>query len=571
MQRDLQILISVVSKLLGWTLGLAVAGVFSIVLTPGIIVSFIRGRRFIWWEYARWVLTGGLLGVFVYELRNTGFHWRELYFLPILGAANLAGRGLSQIRTDSPWRWLAWTPRLTGNSFHVDVAGSQGMKLLRGSRLVHVTAAGSRKAEGEFIHWGGVSIPVADECQHFLIAGKTGSGKSQAISALLRTVAARRQAALIADPGGAYLSRFGDDDSLILNPFDDRDAGWSPFAEIEWAYDCQRLAKATIPDVEGEAQQWHFYAQTLFAEVLRALWEQGRHSIAELLRLVMSAETEELGRTLAGTAAAILTARGNERMLANTRVICSTYLNAWRYLSEGGSFSVREWTRQTARQEHTRWLYLVYRDDQMAMLRLLVTTWLDLALVETLSLPEQPLRRLWLVLDEWDSLGKVDSLRSGLTKLRKYGGAVVAGLQTMAQLRSTYGHDEAQVLLSCFSTKLILAAGDTETARYFEHELGTQELERLDRSRSRNFSWDNPLSGSQGTHEAWHRMTQSTVLASEISALPNLHGYLITMGNPIARITLQYIEMNVQTEPFIRARQRKAVSTSSSSESAPGS
>jgi hypothetical protein len=196
--------------------------------------------------------------------------------------------------------------------------------------------------------------------------------------------------ALIADPGGGYLSRFGEDDSLILNPFDDGDAGWSPFAEIEWTYDCQRLAKATIPDVEGEAQQWHFYAQTLFAEVLRALWEQRRHSIAQLLRLVMSAETEELGRTLDGTAAAILTARGNERMLANTRVICSTYLNAWRYLPEGGSFSVREWVRQTARKEHTWWLYPVYRDDQMAMLRLLVTTWLDLALVETLSLPEQP-------------------------------------------------------------------------------------------------------------------------------------------------------------------------------------
>jgi type IV secretory pathway TraG/TraD family ATPase VirD4 len=113
------------------------------------------------------------------------------------------------------------------------------------------------------------------------------------------------------------------------------------------------------------------------------------------------------------------------------------------------------------------------------MLRLLITTWLDLAIVETLSLPEQPHRRVWLVLDEWDNLGKVDSLRSGLTKLRTYGGAVVAGLQMMAQLRSSYGHDGAQVLLSCFSTKLILASGETETARYFEHELGTQELERL--------------------------------------------------------------------------------------------
>jgi hypothetical protein len=71
--------------------------------------------------------------------------------------------------------------------------------------------------------------------------------------------------------------------------------------------------------------------------VLRALWERRRHSVAELLRLAIAADAEELGRTLAGTSS-ILTARGNERMLANTRVICSTYLNAWRYLPEGDHF-----------------------------------------------------------------------------------------------------------------------------------------------------------------------------------------------------------------------------------------
>ena len=84
MQRDWQIIFSVLSKLLGWILGLAIAGVFSIALTPGTIISFFRGWRFIWWEYARWAVTGVFLGVF--ELRNIGFHWQELYFLPILGS-----------------------------------------------------------------------------------------------------------------------------------------------------------------------------------------------------------------------------------------------------------------------------------------------------------------------------------------------------------------------------------------------------------------------------------------------------------------------------------------------------
>lgn len=105
MQREGQAVISVISGVLGWTLGLAIAGAVSIVITPGTILSFLRGRRYIWWEYARWALTGVLLGMFVYELRNLGFHWQELYFLPVLGAVNLMGRGLKQVPSTSPWRW----------------------------------------------------------------------------------------------------------------------------------------------------------------------------------------------------------------------------------------------------------------------------------------------------------------------------------------------------------------------------------------------------------------------------------------------------------------------------------
>src|SRR5690606_19675059 len=101
------------------------------------------------------------------------------------------------------------------------------------------------------------------------------------------------------------------------------------------------------------------------------------------------------------------------------------------------------------------WLFITYRDDQADMLRRLVATMLDLAIVEGLSLSEDQDRGLWFVMDEVDSLGRVSSLRGGLTKLRKYGGRCVLGLQTIAQLRATYGHDEAQTLLANCSTKLI--------------------------------------------------------------------------------------------------------------------
>jgi type IV secretory pathway TraG/TraD family ATPase VirD4 len=108
-------------------------------------------------------------------------------------------------------------------------------------------------------------------------------------------------------------------------------------------------------------------------------------------------------------------------MLSNTRAIASVYLAAWQYLPDDGTFSVREFVKA----ERGGWLFLTYRDDQMALLRYLVATWLELAIVEGLSLSENPTRRLWFIMDELDSLGKVTSLRGGLTKLRKYGGCCV--------------------------------------------------------------------------------------------------------------------------------------------------
>ena len=120
-----------------------------------------------------------------------------------------------------------------------------------------------------------------------------------------------------------------------------------------------------------------------------------------------------------------------------------------------------------------------------------------------------------------DSLGKVTSLRNALSKLRKYGGRCVLGLQTIAQLRSTYGKDEAQTLMANVATKVILRAGDGETAEYFSQEFGNQEIERTQVTRTTTMV-------GFGTSKARNtvRETRRTVLESEIAALRDLEAYL---------------------------------------------
>lgn len=270
----------------------------------------------------------------------------------------------------------------------------------------------------------------------------------------------------------------------------------------------------------------------------------GERSMKRLMYWMASADQKELEPLLAGTAAAVMCQRGNDKMLNNTRATMLPYLSVFDYLPDEGRFSIRQWIQEDWRDN---WLFITYRDDQMGMLRNLVATALEMALVEGLSLSENQERGLWFVMDEVDSLGKVTSLRAGLTKLRKYGGRCVLGLQTVAQLRTTYGRDEAQTLIANTSVKCILRAGDSETAKSMEHELGEQEIERSQVNDSFSMS-DNGQTQSQSTSTQVVR--QSAVLASEIMGLPDLQGFLKIPGDEIARIRVEYVAMPDQNPAF---------------------
>lgn len=393
------------------------------------------------------------------------------------------------------------------------------------------------------IRLGGVAIEPQTEAQHFLFSGATGSGKTQGINQVLKAVRARGARAIIADAGGAAVEKFLQPGDLIMNPFDKRSVGWSPFAEIRSGYDCSRLAKAAIPDAEGDSREWHVYAQTLLGETMRAMHALGNYSVERLMYYLTASEPAALLQLLQGTSAEMLCRPGSEKMLANTRAILAIFIAAWQYLPDEGQFSIRQWVRE---EQEERWLFVSYREDQFEMLRYLIPTILDLAVVETLSLQEDEERQLWFILDEVDSLGKVSSLRHAVSKLRKYGGRCVLGLQTISQLRSTYGADEAQTLMANLGSKVILRAGDGETAEYFSKEFGSQEVERTQVSRTRN------LQAGFGTSKTRNvvRETRRTVLESEISALKDLEGYLKTPGS-LVKIQIAYEKLAKKADPFV--------------------
>lgn len=403
----------------------------------------------------------------------------------------------------------------------------------RGAKIdsaTHVATLVKREKKKADIVLGGVPIPVDTEPYHFMVAGSTGSGKSVAIRTLLDHIKDRGDTAIIVDSGGEFLTRYYNKDTdYILNPFDDRCVSWSPTAELEGPWDAESLARSIVPNGTADMKEWNGYAQTFLTAVLQKLFEQRRTSLRDLLWTVQAASIDELKPLLAGTPAAAQLQ--NDKTFGSIRTIASNYLSAYNYLADGASdFSVAKFIRETK----DSFLYLTYRDDQLDSLRNLLSCVLDVAARTILSLPPDPNRRVWLVIDEFASIGKVQSIEAVATKARKCGGCLVIGLQSVSQLIDRYGENSAQSILACLSTWLVLRCTDPETAEYMSQYLGEAQVKKATEGKS---------SSDTGDSRSWNEQSanQRVVMASEVQQLANLSGFLKLAGHyPVCDVKLTF-------------------------------
>lgn len=377
---------------------------------------------------------------------------------------------------------------------------------------------------------GGINLPLGVEPYHFLIAGSTGSGKSVAITNLLDKIRLRGDTALIVDSGGEFLTRYWHPPTdHILNPFDDRCAPWSPTAEMEGPWDAEALAKSIIPNGTGESKEWNSYAQTFLTSCMQALWSQNKTSLKDLMWATQGANMKELGDLLRGTPAQAQLV--SEKTFGSIRTIATNYLACYNYLAESkDAFSITKFIKSG----EGGFLYLTYRDDQLDSLRNLISCALDIAARAILSLPADPNRRVWLIIDEFASIGKVQSIEAVATKARKMGGCLLIGLQSVAQLKDRYGDNAAQTILSCLSTWLVLRCADADTAEYMSRYIGEEQVTRSSEGQSTS---DSGKSRSLSEQVA----NQRVVMASEIQQLANLEGFLKIAGHyPVCNIKLGF-------------------------------
>jgi hypothetical protein len=366
--------------------------------------------------------------------------------------------------------------------------------------------------------------------------GTTGTGKSSAIRELMAGAIRRGDRAVFADPDGGYLRTFyrrwaGD---IVLNPFENG-AAWDPFGELDSDFAVEQLVQALIPAChDPSSQEWRGYARTFLASVVRGCIRRRRPNLDELWRLLTTASTEELRPLLAGSPALPFIETENSRMFGSIRAVTSSALASMEFIrrQRASAFSIRRWIQTP---DETRLLFMPYKANQIAALRSIIAAWLRLAIFETLSGREGHDQRIWFVIDELDALGAIDSLKDALTRLRKFGGRCVLGMQSTSQMSGTYGADGQAIIENCGNT-LILRCSSSEqggTSSFASRLIGEREVYRqqLSRGIDRDGAWFK--GGSRRSRSTTRQLvTESAVLAAEIEQLPDLCGYLKTASSP---------------------------------------
>lgn len=442
---------------------------------------------------------------------------------------------------------------LINRAFGMEFSGAPFDKFLRGTKIVSAKVLKKLTFEKNTkqITVSGIAMPTSVENLHLLVSGSTGAGKSVLIRELVYTALLRGDRMLIVDPGGDMLSKFKQEDDVILNPYDARTEGWSLFNEIENEYDFKRYALSIVPRGRtAEAEEWAGYARLLLCETARKLWALGNPSMRELFRLTTTASPEELQAFLESTEGESLFV-GADKALASARFVLSDKLPEHIHMPSG-SFSLRKWLNDP----NSGNLFITWREDMAESLKPLISAWIDVICTSVLSLPDDEDRKLWMVLDELASLEKLASLENALTKGRKKGLRVVAGLQSTVQLDEVYGSNGAQVLRSCFRSLVVLSGAKTDprTCEDMSISLGEHEVERKSYSKNTGSSGDGKGGGgtSTSTTISTERPRERVVTPSEIASLPNLEGYVAFAGNiPIARITLNVLQFKNNVRGFI--------------------
>ena len=391
---------------------------------------------------------------------------------------------------------------------------------------------------------GNVYFGPRAETEHTMIAGVSGSGKTVLLKNLIKQIKEKGDKAIIYDYTGTFVESFYDEKKdIIINPFDRRSKTWNLMKEVSQEAEFDTIAEALIGSSDSINDPfWPNGARLIFAELSKLQYRKGNLKTQDLYKC-LQLDIKKLSKLLNKTLANNFTNENSEKTTLGLLMLLATHLKGLQYINNDGEsdFSIKKWLLDP---DMRNTLFISSRSSLHGSIQPLISAMMDIAINNMGELPLSNNQKTWLIFDEIASLNYLPSLEKGLTVSRNFGGCFVIALQSISQLIHRYTQQVSNTISSNCSNKIILKAGNNETAVWGSKILGTEEVEQYKEGLS------------YGAHEmrdgvnlSKNRVEREIALPSEILSLEKLKGYaLMSGGYPITKIDIN--NMLEQKLPF---------------------
>jgi type IV secretory pathway TraG/TraD family ATPase VirD4 len=384
------------------------------------------------------------------------------------------------------------------------------------ARLVRSTGGGVRiggykTKKGEWK--GGVQISRDRETKHLYVIGKTGGGKTVAIKPLIQQAIERGDQLVIFDNKGEFTEWLYEStgrEPVLLAPWDSRSWAWDIGRDCRTSAQAVELAARFIPD-GGNDPMWNLGSRAILTGLIKKLqaeqqdkWSWG--DLAGLLDIPMSdvygvmcqyhpegkRAVEQLedkgGKSVSKTTHSLLITMGNQ--------VGPIYrmAEAWANVPKNRRFSVRDFmTKQTAQV-----LVLQGSADysQIATAYIQGVISLIRALINSPDFFERKANEqgIWLILDEFPQMGKLEKIGQFLEIGRSKGIRVVFGLQDNSQMYAIYDDKEGRALMAQPQSFILAGVGDVDSIKWLQSKVGNRVVERHRRSASMQYGGGGSIS-----------------------------------------------------------------------------
>lgn len=323
------------------------------------------------------------------------------------------------------------------------------------------------------------------EKQHLMIAGKSGSGKTQIIIPIISAAIERGDQLVIYDNKGDF-SRWVEN-AIQLAPWHQGSLA------IDIAKDCtntqgaRELATRLIP--AGHDPMWHQAARLVLVAILIKLQKQmpRKWTWGDLLEHVCKSQEElvEIIKEHSPEARHVIEAPGKttQSILINFSTNMSLIADlaaAWGKAPEDKRISITEWIKTP--QSDRKVLILQGSENYKELSDAYIHIVLDMmsSLINSPNLPESSERKIYFILDEFPQLGKLTKFKALLEIGRSKGVRVVMAFQDISQLRAIYDEHVTNSWLGLVSTLIFTQLGIGDTANFVAEKLiGYKTIDRV--------------------------------------------------------------------------------------------